>query len=134
VIVTFLALLEMTKLRMTRIYQADPTASIHVHYALLDADSPTVPPEAPVPAIIETVAADEAIASDDAAHTVAESIQPATLDQDDDLAALAAHSEAPVEEDSGDGIGAEFEIPSAAHAVADPDVHEDAPEHDESNP
>ena len=46
VIVTFLALLEMTKLRITRIYQADPTSALHVHYALLDADSPTIPPEA----------------------------------------------------------------------------------------
>jgi segregation and condensation protein A len=46
IIVTFLALLEMTKLHMTRIYQADPTAAIHVQYALLDADSPTIPPEA----------------------------------------------------------------------------------------
>jgi segregation and condensation protein A len=46
VIVTFLAVLEMTKLRMTRVYQADPTSAIHVQYALLDADSPTFPPEA----------------------------------------------------------------------------------------
>jgi segregation and condensation protein A len=45
IIVTFLALLEMTKLHMTRIYQADPSAAIHVQYALLDADSPTIPPE-----------------------------------------------------------------------------------------
>ncbi|HEX4352046.1 MAG TPA: segregation/condensation protein A [Polyangiales bacterium] len=45
VVVTFLALLEMTKLRITRIYQADPKSTLHVHYALLDADSPTVPPE-----------------------------------------------------------------------------------------
>jgi segregation and condensation protein A len=46
VVVTFLALLEMTKLRMTRIYQADPASALHVQFALLDADSPTVPPEA----------------------------------------------------------------------------------------
>jgi segregation and condensation protein A len=45
VVVTFLALLEMTKLRMTRIYQADPKSALHVHYALLDADSPTIPPD-----------------------------------------------------------------------------------------
>ncbi len=38
VVVTFLALLEMTKLRMTRVYQADPKSPIHVQYALLDAD------------------------------------------------------------------------------------------------
>jgi segregation and condensation protein A len=36
VVVTFLALLEMTKLRMTRVYQADPKSTLHVAYALLD--------------------------------------------------------------------------------------------------
>jgi segregation and condensation protein A len=36
VVVTFLALLEMTKLRMTRIYQTDPSSPLHVHFALLD--------------------------------------------------------------------------------------------------
>jgi segregation and condensation protein A len=39
VVVTFLALLEMTKLSMTRIYQAGPSSAIHVQYALLDADA-----------------------------------------------------------------------------------------------
>ena len=46
VVVTFLALLEMTKMSMTRVYQSDPTAPLHVHFALLDADAPTVPPQA----------------------------------------------------------------------------------------
>jgi segregation and condensation protein A len=45
VVVTFLALLEMTKLRITRIYQADPAAPLHVQYALLDAEAPSVAPE-----------------------------------------------------------------------------------------
>jgi segregation and condensation protein A len=44
IVVTFLALLEMTKLRVTRIYQPDHRSSIHVQYALLDADAPTIPP------------------------------------------------------------------------------------------
>jgi segregation and condensation protein A len=44
VVVTFLALLEMTRLRVTRIYQPDYRSSIHVQYALLDADAPTIPP------------------------------------------------------------------------------------------
>jgi segregation and condensation protein A len=44
VVVTFLALLEMTKLRLTRIYQPDHRSSIHVQFALLDADAPTIPP------------------------------------------------------------------------------------------
>jgi segregation and condensation protein A len=38
VVVTFLALLEMTKLSMTRIYQAGPSAALHIQYALLDAE------------------------------------------------------------------------------------------------
>lgn len=45
VVVTFLALLEMTKLRLTKLYQADVQAPIHVQYALLDADSPDIPLE-----------------------------------------------------------------------------------------
>lgn len=45
VVVTFLALLEMTKLRITRIYQSDPAAPLHIQYALLDAEAPAVPPE-----------------------------------------------------------------------------------------
>jgi segregation and condensation protein A len=39
VIVTFLALLEMTKLRITRVYQSDPAAPLHIQYALLDAEA-----------------------------------------------------------------------------------------------
>jgi segregation and condensation protein A len=50
VVVTFLALLEMTKLRITRVYQSDPAAPLHIQYALLDADAPTVPPEEDVAA------------------------------------------------------------------------------------
>lgn len=38
VVVTFLAVLEMTKLRMTRIFQSDPTSPLHVEYALSDDD------------------------------------------------------------------------------------------------
>ena len=44
VVITFLALLEMTKVRILRVYQADPRSEIHVTYALLDADAPTIPP------------------------------------------------------------------------------------------
>ncbi len=44
IVVTFLALLEMTKMRVARIYQADYQSPLHVQYALLDADAPTIPP------------------------------------------------------------------------------------------
>jgi segregation and condensation protein A len=44
IVVTFLAILEMTKMRVVRIYQADHEAAIHVSYALLEADAPTIPP------------------------------------------------------------------------------------------
>ena len=46
IVVTFLALLEMTKMHVTRIYQSDANSPIHVQYALLDAGDPTVPPPA----------------------------------------------------------------------------------------
>lgn len=39
VVITFLALLEMTRLRMTRIYQSGPLAPIHVTLTLADAES-----------------------------------------------------------------------------------------------
>jgi segregation and condensation protein A len=39
VVVTFLAVLEMTKLRMTRIFQSDPSSPLHVEFALLDGDA-----------------------------------------------------------------------------------------------
>ncbi len=38
VVVTFLALLEMAKMRMVRVYQAGAGSAIHIQYALLDAD------------------------------------------------------------------------------------------------
>ena len=43
VVVTFLALLEMTKLHMTRIFQADPKSPLHVQYALLDTEATDIP-------------------------------------------------------------------------------------------
>jgi segregation and condensation protein A len=66
VVVTFLALLEMTKLRITRVYQADPTSPLHIQYALLDADEPALPPEEEVTAAFastpeEAVEAHEAL-------------------------------------------------------------------------
>ena len=44
IVVTFLAMLEMTKMHVIRIYQADHMSPIHVQYALLAADAPTIPP------------------------------------------------------------------------------------------
>lgn len=53
VVITFLALLEMTKMHLTRIYQPEYGASIHVQHALLDASLPTIPPE---PVAVEPLA------------------------------------------------------------------------------
>ena len=45
-IITFLALLEMTRLKMTRLYQPDPLAEIFIETTLVDAEpSPTEVPE-----------------------------------------------------------------------------------------
>lgn len=46
IVITFLALLEMTKVHIARVYQADHRSDIHVSYALLDVDAPTIPPPA----------------------------------------------------------------------------------------
>ncbi len=45
VIVTFLALLEMTRLRMTRIAQESPYSPIHIELAVKDDEAPKVPEE-----------------------------------------------------------------------------------------
>jgi len=37
IVVTFLAVLEMAKMRLMRIYQSDPSAPIHIEYRVLDA-------------------------------------------------------------------------------------------------
>lgn len=54
-IVTFLALLEMTRLKMTRLYQADPLSEIFIETTLAPAESPPTaedpPSEAPEPAV-----------------------------------------------------------------------------------
>ena len=47
-VVTFLALLEMTRLRMTRLYQAEPLGPLHVELAA-DADATLLPSEDPSP-------------------------------------------------------------------------------------
>lgn len=101
VVVTFLALLEMTKLRITRIYQADPAAPLHIQYALLDADAPTVPPE-------EEVAA--AFASDPIDLGEARSVE-------------SFESEAPTESFADEGEDVEFsehEDPTSDFAESEP--------------
>lgn len=48
-IVTFLALLEMTRLKMTRLYQADPLSEIFIETILVGVEAP--PNESPEPAV-----------------------------------------------------------------------------------
>jgi segregation and condensation protein A len=48
-IITFLALLEMTRLKMTRLYQTDPLSDIFIETAMVSAD--TAPAEVPEPAV-----------------------------------------------------------------------------------
>jgi segregation and condensation protein A len=43
-VVTLLAILEMAKMRIVRVYQADYEAPIHISFALLDPGEPTIPP------------------------------------------------------------------------------------------
>jgi segregation and condensation protein A len=45
VVVTFLATLEMVKMHVARVYQADYGTTIYVQFALLEADAPSIPPE-----------------------------------------------------------------------------------------
>jgi segregation and condensation protein A len=48
-VVTFLALLEMTRLKMTRIYQTDPLSPIHIQLALVREDADASGQEGPAP-------------------------------------------------------------------------------------
>jgi segregation and condensation protein A len=95
VVVTFLALLEMTKLHMTRIYQTHPDAPIHVQFALLDADAPTIPPPGSenqaMSALDEIIAASEI-----AAREESEASAPTELKAD------AAHDEDTDDDDTDD--------------------------------
>jgi segregation and condensation protein A len=56
-VITFMALLEMTRLKMTRVYQSDPLAEIFIELSTLDrsaiahAVEPTAPVETPAPTI-----------------------------------------------------------------------------------
>lgn len=43
-VITFLALLEMTRLRLTRLYQADSMAPLYIELALLDGEAPEIDP------------------------------------------------------------------------------------------
>ena len=147
VVVTFLALLEMTKLRMTRIYQADPASALHVQFALLDADSPTVPPEADLGGgsadaslTAAEVEADENEAEDfaeppsdyddsvfDATLMAAEdfelesSAEPDYVDGGFDAALMAAEDFEPVAEPEPDGHPAERPLTAAEIDVSAPD-------------
>lgn len=66
-VITFLALLEMTRLKMTKLYQADPLAEIHIELSGMNAESvvpeandPEAPGEAePVPAEAESTEHEE---------------------------------------------------------------------------
>ena len=82
VVVTFLALLEMTKLRMTRIYQADPKSPLHVQYALLD-ENAAIPSEAELSADAQPVVELETLAAD-GGEPVEELADETELEQQDD--------------------------------------------------
>lgn len=99
VVVTFLALLEMAKMRMARIYQAGAGSAIHIQYALLDvgdaseedseaetdrdAVSSESPEEGPSAAQTDETSVDSADAGD-APHD-AEATEDHTLTEDDTL-------------------------------------------------
>jgi segregation and condensation protein A len=49
IVITFLALLEMSKLRMTRLFQTEPLAPIYVELATVGADAEEAPSDAAEP-------------------------------------------------------------------------------------
>jgi segregation and condensation protein A len=105
VVVTFLALLEMTKLRITRIYQADPASPLHVQYALLDADAPAVAPEevaaayASQPVDLEAKTGEAPVESESPEELAAAEFEHDASGQDDVLAAAEFDHEAGEDEE-----------------------------------
>jgi segregation and condensation protein A len=82
VVVTFLAVLEMTKLRMTRIFQSDPSSPLHVEFALLDGDPAMT--SVPMPtADLRQSDADEAEGSADASEADSDEWNDADDEQPD---------------------------------------------------
>ena len=55
-VITFLALLEMCRLRLIRVYQSDPLAPIHLELAVSSEPKAVAQPEALPPAQTETIA------------------------------------------------------------------------------
>ena len=109
VVITFLALLEMTKMRLTRIHQAEYGAAIHVQHALLDASAPTIPPERErsadgEPAVVEPVAAAAAAAVFEEAAALADDEDGPELDAE----ALEAEANAEAELTSLEAEAAEL--------------------------
>jgi segregation and condensation protein A len=91
VVVTFLAVLEMTKLRLTRIYQSHPSQPLHVEFAVMDADGPVNVPM-PTADLRQSEASELDAAADEALHDTdageeqdeANDSDPATPDTPDD--------------------------------------------------
>jgi len=113
VVITFLALLEATKMRLTRIYQAQYGSSIHITSALLDPSVPTIPPE---PEREPSSAGEQPAPEPQAARAVEET------DAGDDERELPADFEAIVSDEIGDE-----ELAELANAESEIDDTMDAP-------
>jgi segregation and condensation protein A len=103
IVITFMALLELTKVRIVRVYQADHTSDIHVSFALLDVDVGSVPPPAETTA---TASAEPPPApmplSPDASSSMSGDAQEA-LDESDERLLAEFFAQAQDDEDVEDG-------------------------------
>ncbi|MDH5676352.1 MAG: segregation/condensation protein A, partial [Myxococcales bacterium] len=126
IVVTFLALLEMTRMHLTRIYQRDHESPLHVHFALLDPDAPTIPPPegeaheaGAAPARLEAVVG-EAVEAMAATDDVVETLEAEADEADESDIASDVADEA---------MAATDDVAEALEAVADeapkPDVASD---------
>lgn len=134
VVITFLALLEMTKMRLTRIYQPEYGASIHIQHALLDPSMPTIPPEgeasvdekpkprAPAPPIDEA-----ALAAEDGPDVDAEALEAeANAELDAELQAGAFDGLDEEEAEAEAELGALEAEPAAANAEVEAEAETEA--------
>lgn len=139
VVITFLALLEMTKMRLTRIYQAEYGASIHVQHALLDPSAPTIPPEAEAAPELDPAFAQQAavaLEQEEEASELEPSIEQAAAPitaraADDESAQDAAPANDPGEPDPAPADEPAFDSEQAELEAYDPDADDDDDDDDE---
>ena len=143
VVVTLLALLEMTKMHVVRLYQAEPSSPLHIQYALFAPEAPTIPPPGEMPTSSGELTAPPMVALEDELKTSDDGLSPDArmgddeLDEDDELDVAAGPGPGPGPEperdDSEDDDSEDDELDVAAGPDRDDDDDDDEDDDDEDD-